>query len=634
MKKRSIKMIVTILILQILVMSAVYVFVDYSITLNIKTRTINSMETIVQERSKIIENYILETENYLTAYSRSSDIIQLLKNPQDAQVMAQAQRYTEKFSADREALEGIYASEWNTHVVAHTNAKVVGIVMREGESLKSLQDALLSTDGVYNSGIVKSPASGEQIISIYRACYDERQRLIGFVGSGVYTQGLVDILDGLPSEGIGQLSYCMVNVENGAYIFHGDHERIGTVAEEPFVKDILSQIEQDANSGHASLSYKDESNGEEYFAAYNYIADRNWVFIITEPYEEVFGNLNEIKMQLFGICILGILILTVFTYRIINYLMKSLQETIDTLGVCCNSINQKTEELYGHSDYLVDSVTETTATIEQLSASLESTDDIVESVQERVVGIDRWMSAMLEDMRKSVESSDDLIDSSREMKERAQEAYESSSETFEETKKVVKETLQRMEDISEINKMADGILDIARQTNLLSLNAALEAARAGTAGKGFAVVATEIRELAKTTTTTASDILEICGDINESVEEVRKGFDVIMRFMEETVMTQFRIFAVESQEYSEAVGVIQKNIVSLDHSTDSLRKSLQEISENVHTVKEITHENGVAIGVIADKNINASQVADKIQQQSDSNKELVEQLEGIIGRFL
>lgn len=626
-------MILTILLLQIFVMSVVYIFVDVSITLNIKNNTIKSMETIAQERSKIIENYILEIENYLTAYSRSGDIIELLKHPEDAQIVAKAQKYTERFSEDREYLEGIYASEWNTHVLAHTNPNVVGIITRKGEALDKLQKSLLEADGVYNTGIILSPASEKQIISVYRACYDEEQHPIGLVGGGVYTQGLIDTLDNLPTEGMEQLQYCMVSTETGEYIFHEDKEKINTAAEDNYIKEILKNLDTEGRESFGYLVYEEEATGEKYLASYNYMKDKGWVFIINDPYAEVFGSLKNVKIKLLVICIAGILILTVFTNRIITYLMKSLQKTVDTLGLCCSSINKKTEELYSHSDSLVGSVTENTATIEQLSASLQSTDNIMESVKGKVEDIDHWMEKLLDDMNKSMESSDMLIDSSGKMAEQSENAYASSYTTFEETKKVVKETMQRMEDIFEINKMADDILDIAKQTNLLSMNATLEAGRAGAAGKGFAVVANEIGELARTTTATASDILQMCGNINESVEEVRKCFGTMMQFMEQTVMKQFGSFTEKSHEYSETVGMIQKNIRNLDKSTDSLRNSLKEISQNIYAVKEITHENGIAIGMIAGKNMDTSEIADKIQGQSDSNKELVEQLEKMMEYF-
>ena len=133
---------ILIMLVQFIVLTVFYLFVNSQLTSNIRKNTINSMETTVAERSAIIENYIKEVENYLTAYSRASDIINLLKNPTDAKAYESAQKYTERFSADRDNLEGIYASEWDTHVLTHTNEAVVGITTRTGDTRKALQDAL------------------------------------------------------------------------------------------------------------------------------------------------------------------------------------------------------------------------------------------------------------------------------------------------------------------------------------------------------------------------------------------------------------------------------------------------------------------------------------------------------------
>lgn len=631
MKNKSLRITAIILIAQIVIMTIVYVFVEYSISEHVKSSAVGSMETISKERSQIIENYIEETENYLTAYSRAGEIAKLLKKPENPKVISAAQAYTETFSADRAYLEGIYVSEWNTHVLAHTNPKVVGITTREGESLQSLQSALLAADGVYNAGIVLSPASGAQVISIYRACYDEEKNPIGIVGGGIYTEGLVEILNSLPVEGMQQMKYYLVNVETGEYIFHEDAEQIATVAEETYIKTIIERLKNQKEQSFGSLNY--ENGEEEYLASYNYMENRGWVFVITDPASEVFASLIRMRQVLAVICIVGVLLLTIFTYKIIDRLIKSLQEVVETLDLCCNSMDERTDELYGHSDHLIDSVTENTAIIEELSASLESTENIVENVHDKVTGIDQWMSHTLSEMEMSMKSSEMLISSSREMMERAQNAYESVWQTFEETRKNVEDAMQRLEALSQINKMTDDIMDIAKQTNLLSFNASLEAARAGEAGKGFAVVVGEIGDLARVSTDSASDIQRICKMANENVEEVKNCFDTIMSFLEGTVMEQFKSFAQDAQQYSIDVDGIRQDIMRLNESTDILSTSLQQISDNVTAVKDITEENDTAIGEIARKNEDTSQIADKIQIQSDHNRELIQQLESIIQRF-
>ncbi|MDD6327126.1 MAG: PDC sensor domain-containing protein [Lachnospiraceae bacterium] len=126
----------------------------------------------------------------------------LLKHPTDTQAIQAAQAYTENFSADVANLEGLYISEWNTHVLAHTNPAVVGITTRKDDPLKALQDALVAAEGVYNTGIIISPASKQQIVSLYQGIFDENGQPLGLVGGGIFTQGLVDILDSLELNGM------------------------------------------------------------------------------------------------------------------------------------------------------------------------------------------------------------------------------------------------------------------------------------------------------------------------------------------------------------------------------------------------------------------------------------------------
>lgn len=680
MKKKNVGIITIMVLAQIAVMVVVflfiYLFMNSAMTNNIKNSAIRSMETMVKERSQIIENYVRDAENYLTAYSRAGEIEALQLNPDDPAITAAAQAYTETFSADREYLEGVYASEWNTHVLAHTNPNVVGITTREGDPLKALQDAMLAADGVYNTGIIISPASGAQIISMYRACLDDNGNPIGLVGGGIFTDGLIATLDGLPNGGMEQMQYYMVNVNTGEYIFHGNTELIATVAKEKYITDIVDMLRGNKENQTSMLEYNE--NGTEYFAAYNYMASRGWVFIITDPSEEMFASVNQVRIILVLICLIGIAIMIIFTYILINFLVKpvkvsgdilgkvkdgdisnqpeiqkfsgrndelgsiaqatdilikSLQEVVETLGQCCYSLSDKTNELDEYSYKLVDCVTDNTATIEQLSASLESTDLVVSDVDSKVTGINQWVSETLENLQNSIKSSDVLIENSHEMRKHAQEAYENSWKTFGETKQAVQDAMLRLQDIAQINAMTDNILNIASQTNLLSLNASIEAARAGEAGRGFAVVAGEIGNLAETSTATASNIQSICNNANESVEVVRGCFDTILQFLEGTVMEEFKQFASSAEQYSIAVDGIRQDIMNLDSSTDTLSNSLQQISDSVSSVKKIAEENGMAIDVIAEKSGTTKEIADEIRTQSDNNKQLIKELEKIINRF-
>ena len=670
------KIIIAMLVMQIVVVSVLATNVIISMRNNTKNSTINSMKTVVQERSQLIENYVQEAEVILAAYSRAGEILNVMQNPTDPDAFAAAQAYTEKFSSDISNLEGLYASEWNTHVLTHTNAKVVGITTREGEPLKALQNAMLAADGVYNTGIIISPASGAQIVSMYMAVYDKNGKPAGLVGGGIFTTGLIQTLDQLTMNGMENATYCMVNVKNGQYIFDADPEKIATVAEEDYIVKLCEQYAEVSEDTSGYIEY--EENGEDYINTYYYMADRGWLFMVADNADEIFSATNKLTLNLFVFCGLALVILVAVSLVIVGRMMKpmkpieeslialqnfdisdneeinkhagrvdelgsiaqatgvlinSLQQITSTLQDCCDTLDEKANELHGSATELVEDVTDNVATTEELSASLESTNTVVSNVNNEIVSINAVVEDIVDNISDSVKTSNSVISSANDMQSKADSAYVSSRETLDKTKYSVEQAIESLSSLSRINDLASEILSIASQTNLLSLNASIEAARAGEAGRGFAVVAGEIGNLADTSKATATNIQTICGEANDSIAVVNDCFDSILNFMEQEVVGQFKEFADKSTSYSAAVDTIKAQLDGINGAVGQLKQSVNQISENISDVNHITDENRCAIGVIVNKNENTAQIAGMIQEQAEQNKELAKQLDSMIGRF-
>lgn len=683
MGKRKIKVswLITalLLVIQTVALVAVYLFVNGALTRNIRENTLANMRTIVEERSLLIENYVRETERYLTAYSRAGEINDLLKNPTDPQAVAAAQKFTEKFSGDMENLEGIYASEWNTHVLAHTNAAVVGITTRTGEPLKALQDSMLATDGVYNTGFIFSPATGKQIVSMYRACYDENGTPIGLVGGGIFISGLKEELDGLPVADLKQAKYYLINANTGEYIFHENEEMLGVVSEEQYVADILAATkEKGAEGAYTDYVEYTDAEGTESLAAYHYIADRDWVFMLADNAEEIFASANETNRTLLILCAVALVVLLVVTYITITVCMKplspigktllhiaecdisednevkkyikrnddlggiakasgvvisSLRNIVSTLKDCCIQLNDKVYTLQDSSSYLVDCVTDNISTTEELSAGLENVNEAIEKVNAEITGIHNAINGVSGNLKNSSDASDAMLDGATQMREMADATFRASKQRLAETKESVKVALESLNNLSEINVMASSILDIASQTNLLSINASIEAARAGEAGRGFAVVAEEIGKLAETSEDTASSIQKLCDSSNQSIFAVNECVQTIMQFMENDVLENFEVFADKSNEYSVSVEAIKKDIEELNSFMTNLEQSIKQISGNVENVQDISYGNKAAIGVIVEKSESTANIALEIQKQSEENKNMADSLDKIVNKF-
>lgn len=670
------KITICVLIMQTVVMGAMVLFIGNAITNNTRKSTTNSMETVVEERSRIIENYVQEVENKLTAYSRAGEIQAILKNPTDEAAQAAAQAYTEKFSADVQNLEGFYVSEWNTHVLAHTNAAVVGITTREGDPLKALQDAMLAADGVYNTGIIISPASGHQIVSMYQAVFDEAGNPIGLVGGGVFTTGLIQLLDSLTMQGMNNAEYCMVNVANSQYIFCEDTEKVATEAEEPYIKALCEQYAGQSTNGMGYTEYKED--GEDYIATYYYMANRGWLFIVSDDSAEIFATTSSLKQIMMVFAIGALVVMLVVSVIIITGFMRpmgaieesivalqnfnvadnpkirkhtrrgdelgsiatatdgligSLQAISDTLNDCSRSLNEKAESMHMSSQSLADDTSDNIAVTEQLSASMENTIGLIRNVNTEIESINQLMGTIMKGIEASVHTSSEVIGSASEMKQQADYAYQNGEVKLEETKKEIGEAIDKLKSLTKINELAAEILSIAGKTNLLSLNASIEAARAGEAGKGFAVVAGSIANLAETSKNTASSIQEICGEANNSIAIVNGCFDSVISFIEQDVVVQFRGFAEKSTDYSEAVGQIKDKLDEMLNAVSSLQMSVAQISDNAADVNVIMEENQTAIGTIIDKNGETAEIASKTQEQSVENKKMADHLKEIVGKF-
>lgn len=667
-----------IMALQIIVFAVLYIFMSRTITGNIRENTIESMKTIVDDRSQIIESYVREAESHLTAYSRAGEIKDLLLHPTDSSTVAAAQGYTERFSQDIDRLEGIYVSEWNTHVLAHTNESVVGITTREGDPLKQLQDSMLEADGVYNAGFIFSPASGKQIVSMYRACLDEQGNPIGLVGAGIFISGLKEELNSLPTAGLNNARYCLINTKTGEYIFNDDEDKLGQEAEEEFVINIMNDVKQSNGQPHTTSYTEYSENGRENIAAYHYFSDRDWLFLLTDTADEIFASADVARFELMTLCIGGLAFLMILTYFVISRFMRplspitstllqiancnisnrgevhkyadrnddlgematasdkvmqSLNHILRTLRVCCTKLNEKAVSLRGTSTELVECVVNNMSTTQQLSASLEHVNNAIESINDEIGSMRSRIGDVAESLRSSSKFSDNIMEDAVQMRESANISFENTSTQLVTTKHSVRAALENLNSLSQINGMASAILDISNQTNLLSINAAIEAARSGEMGRGFGVVASEISKLAETSRATAERIQKMCEASNDSIEEVNQCMSAILQYMEGEVLASFGDFAEKSNDYSVSVEAIKKDIEKLSAFVRDLQASIVQIFDNVMDVKNISGQNNIAITEIVRKSESTEDIAMEIQNQAEENREMADSLEDIVNGF-
>ena len=139
----------------------------------VKKDITNQMTDAVESRAAIINDYVSSAEEYMTAFALGSEVHELLRHPQDSELLERAQKYTEDFAAVKGIFEGLYVATPETYVLTHTSREAVGITTRTGDSLNSFRETILDKEQLTNLGIMKSPGTGSMILSMYYPIFEK-----------------------------------------------------------------------------------------------------------------------------------------------------------------------------------------------------------------------------------------------------------------------------------------------------------------------------------------------------------------------------------------------------------------------------------------------------------------------------
>ena len=196
----------------------------------LKSYTRDSLVQVIDGIGIAFDQTVIQNQETLKAYATAPILKEALQHPDDPEIVAKAQQYTLDYFGSIDGWEGLYLADWDSKVMTHPNEGVIGMVLREGDALTGLHDSMQSADsGVFNTGVMVSPASGQRIMSMYTPIMIDGQPA-GFAGGAFYVQNIAAKLSDVSGLSLSSAYVYYVDKE-GIMLHHPDEEKIGNPVE-------------------------------------------------------------------------------------------------------------------------------------------------------------------------------------------------------------------------------------------------------------------------------------------------------------------------------------------------------------------------------------------------------------------
>ena len=455
--------------------------------------------------------------------------------------------------------------------------------------------------------------------------------------NGLEKGELKKFASGVGIEGMSS-SYTYVVAADGTMLYHPTAEKIGQPVENDAVKQILNDMSKGKYPEPDVIEYlfKDVKK----YAAYYIGEDHKFIVILTADNAEVFRNLHNmvttsvilsvILLILFGVAsfvLAGVIVEPIHVISKAVYCLAEMDltsiEALDrlstqktemgimakTVSILQKKMNRIVDEIKQQSGNL----NQIQETVEEIAESANSQADETQKATENVL----TMGNMIEDTKNEMEQLQKNATDMRKSGKRAMDILGKLNITNQRTKDAIHEiseqTIQTNASAAEIESAISIITNIAEETNLLALNASIEAARAGDQGKGFAVVASQIQKLAEQSNDSAAQIaavikslltdsekmVDIMREVNAVVEEQYKDVEQTADSFADVEkgithsMTSIQKIAEKTEQMDElradVIDAVQ-NLASIAQqnaaSTEETTASVMEVSENMNDISE------------------------------------------------
>lgn len=482
-------------------------------------------------------------------------------------------------------------------------------------------------------------------INVYMISYVvplyENSTSVGIIGMDIDFGQLTSLVDSAIAFDTG---YSFVVSSTGNVLYHNDIASGTDLAE--YNNGELASVKNfvlDSSNQGKTLQYS--YNGEDKYLSYVELKN-GMKLVLTAPLEEITADANALSAQILMFLAIGLVIAVVLGVIIGSTIAKpikriteiikqtaqldfqraadidKLMKKNDETGIMAKAVNEMRsvlrelvnnmesikDDLIGNMQRLDDVMRENnsisednSATTQELAVGMEETTTNATMIVNNIDAIQTNAEEIRELSEREQKESRAIMTRARELRDNTSSSNEKAMVIYADMRKRTEEAIEKSKVVAKINELTEDIRNISSQTNLLALNANIEAARAGEAGRGFAVVATEIGALANQTFQTVDGINEIVKEVNEAVVNMTSCIQVIMNFLEETVVADYNAFGQVGERYEKDAKIFAESMQHIYSEISELNRKITEIVDAMDGVNRTITESAGGVNMIAEK---------------------------------
>ena len=536
--------------------------------------------------------------------------------------------------------------------------------------------------------------------------YDAQHRIIG-VFDALFPSSLLN--DEIEDIVIGKTGECYILGLSGAIIAHKNKTLVETSynviedsARNPALTSSAAFLRNALQEKTSKVGYYTYEESK-YIASYSGIKTTGWTVIIKAPVEEFMGTVSALQktMIVFGIAILLFTLIVIYfaaraivkpiqtavlalkdiaqgegdlTVRLpvhgndeMTDMAENFNKTIEKIGASVRSVSANTDLMKTVGNELAANMTETASAVYEISTNIEHVKKQVMTQSNSVIEIGSSLQAMMrtiekldshvdiqteavdnslisiDQMVKSIHTVNGGIETNVRILDELNHATDNGKTAVTESVGLSKEVDASSEILLETSSI---IQNIAAQTNLLAMNAAIEAAHAGEAGKGFAVVAGEIRKLAEESSAHGKNITNILQALKHkiermtaSAESIEMQFDTIFGLVEKTKNQEQVIIQAMQEQKNGSMHVVQamEKIGSMTHEvqlvSQEMLKGSTAVSDEMTLLAAMSDAIACSMNEMASGAIQINNAVQEVNDITQKNKMSIQNLSDEVAQF-